>query len=108
MEQLGIREKNGSNYVLFEIEGNLKSYTMQEFSEKVYTNIKERIVIVDMERVTSIDSTGVGLIMAAFNDGEELSHHFYIMNPASSVRNALDNTGFGSLFHFIHSVTEID
>ena len=51
MEQLGIREKNGSNYVLFEIEGNLNSYTSQEFSEKVFSNIKERIVIVDMERV---------------------------------------------------------
>ncbi len=108
MEQLLIKEKSGSNYVMYELTGSLNSYTASEFREKVFENIKSTAVLVDLSQIVSIDSTGVGIIMAAFNDGEEYGHKFYLMNPSPSARTALEETGFISIFEFIHSVTEID
>ncbi|BDC96456.1 MULTISPECIES: STAS domain-containing protein [Treponema] len=107
MEQLSIKEKNGSNYVMYELSGSLNSYTASEFQEKVYANIQVTNVVVDLSQVTSIDSTGIGIIMAGFNDGEEYGTKFYLMNPSPAARVAIEDTGFYSVFSFIHSVTEI-
>jgi len=107
MEQLLIKEKVGSNYVIYELSGVLNSYTSSEFQEKVYSSIQSTNVVVDLSQVVSIDSTGVGIIMAGFNDGEEYNKKFYLMNPSPAARTALEETGFYSIFEFIHSVTEI-
>lgn len=107
MEQLSLVEKNGANYILYEISGALNTYTITEFQEKVDENIRRSNLVVDMERIESVDSVGVGVIMAAFNDGEEHGHKFYIMNPSPATRQALEETGFYNVFYFIHSVTEV-
>ncbi|WP_191016891.1 STAS domain-containing protein [Treponema zioleckii] len=108
MEQLQIKEKNGANYVLLELSGSLNSYNIGEFQTKVYENIQKRTMVLDLSQLASIDSTGVGVIMAGFNDGEEYGHKFYLMNPSPVARLALEETGFYEIFNFIHSVTEVD
>ncbi len=108
MEQLQIREKNGANYVLLELAGSLNSYNSGEFQDKVFENIKKRTVVLDLSQILTIDSTGVGVIMAGFNDGEDYKHKFYLMNPSPAARLALEETGFYDIFQFIHSVTEVE
>ena len=108
MEQLTLTEKNGANYILLELNGVLNSYTAQEFQTKVYSYIKTTNLVLDMYDVIAIDSTGVGILMAGFNDGEEFKHKFYLMNPSPAVREALEDTGFASTFQYIHSVTEVN
>ena len=107
MEQLSITEKQGANYVLYEISGAMNTYTITELAEKLDENIKKSNIVVDLERVETIDSVGVGLLMATFNDGEDCGYKFYIMNPSSSVRIALEDTGFYNVFAIIHAVTEV-
>lgn len=107
MEQLTIWEKNGANYVLLELTGAIDSYTATEFQSKVYGYVKTTNLVLDLENVTSIDSTGIGIIMAGFNDGEETGHRLYLMNMSNAVREAVDDTGFTDTFHLIRSVTEV-
>ncbi|MBR1404194.1 MAG: STAS domain-containing protein [Treponema sp.] len=107
MEQLSITEKQGANYILYEVAGVMNTYTITEFSEKLDENIKKSNIVVDLERIESIDSVGVGLIMATFNDGEDCGHKFYMMNPSPAARHALEETGFYDVFDFIHAVTEV-
>ncbi|MBO6218175.1 MULTISPECIES: STAS domain-containing protein [unclassified Treponema] len=107
MEQLSITEKQGANYVIYEIAGAMNTYTVTELAEKLDEMIKKSNVVVDMERVETIDSVGVGLLMATFNDGEDNNHHFYIMNPSAPARIALEETGFYDVFEIIHAVTEV-
>ena len=107
MDQLQLKEKFGANYVMYELAGDLNSYTASEFKEKVFENIKNINVVVDLSQILSIDSTGIGIIMAGFNDGEEYSHKFFLMNPSPASRTALEETGFDNVFTYIHSVTEI-
>ena len=108
MEQLQLVEKNGSNYVLYDISGNLNSYTLGEFREKIFESIKRINVVIDLSKIDSIDSAGVGTIMAGFNDGEETRHKLFLMNPSPAARVAIEETGFYDVFRFIHSITEVE
>lgn len=107
MDTLKVVEKFGANYVLYELSGVINSYTCDELKNKVYSTVLDSNLVVDLSLVEGIDSAGVGLIMAGFNDAEDNGHRFYIMNPSPQARKAIDDTGFSDTFYFIHSVTEV-
>lgn len=107
MEQLQINEKTGANYILLELEGTINNYTVLELQTKLYTNIKTTNVVLELSQIEEIDSTGVGTILAGYNDALDSKTKMYIMNPSPVAREALEDTGFISLFDLIHSVTEV-
>ncbi|MCK9169696.1 MAG: STAS domain-containing protein [Treponema sp.] len=107
MEQLTITEKSGANYFLFELDGALNAYTLAEFQQKVYGAIQKNNVVVDLSKVVELDSSGVGVLMAAFNDGEDLSHKLYLMALSNESEKAIDQTGFTHELNIINSVTEV-
>ena len=78
-----------------------------ELKNKVYSIVIDSNLVLDLSLVEAIDSAGVGLIMAGFNDAEDNGHRLYIMNPSPQVRQAIEDTGFADTFYFIHSVTEV-
>lgn len=108
MELLAINEKRGANYILFELTGACNSYTANEFKNRVYNNIKETNVVVDLENVTEMDSTGIGILFAGFNDGLEVGHRLYLMNMSPSAHKAVQDTGFLDAFRVIQSVSEVE
>jgi anti-anti-sigma factor len=107
MDAFKIVEKFGSNYTLYELSGVINSYTLDELKNKVYSIVIDSNLVLDLSLVEAIDSAGVGLIMAGFNDAEDNGHRLYIMNPSPQVRQAIEDTGFADTFYFIHSVTEV-
>ncbi len=108
MELLTINEKKGSNYILYELSGSCNSYTSAEFQNKVLTNIKATNVVVDLSQVTDMDSTGMGILFAGYNDGLEAGHKLYLMNMSPSAQKTVTDTGFIDAFKVIQSVTEVD
>lgn len=107
MESISIVEKNGPNYALLEVAGTVNSYTYTEFQEKVYSLIKETNLVLDLSRVVNLSSSGLGVLMAAVDDGEEGGHKLYVMNPSEIVRLAIESTGFSEMFPVIYSLTEV-
>ncbi|MBQ0050782.1 MAG: STAS domain-containing protein [Treponema sp.] len=107
MDALSITEKNGANYILYELAGAITTYTSAELQEKAFEQIKRTNLVFDLSDVEEIDSVGVGLVMATFNDAEDAGRKLYLMNPSPAVRQAIEDTGFYNIFHFIHSVTEM-
>ena len=107
MVQLTINEKIGANYLLLELSGSVNAYTIAEFQEKVYGYIADSNVVLDMSQVLSIDSSGVGVLLAGFNDGVKFGNKLFIMNPSEAARHALERTGFLDWFSIIHAVTEV-
>ncbi|OJF76911.1 MAG: anti-sigma F factor antagonist [Treponema sp. CETP13] len=108
MEQLGIQEKEGSNYILLNLSGTINSYTFSEFQKKAYEYIKKANLVLDMGNVLDIDSSGLGVILGVFNESEETGNKLYIMHPSLAVAEALESTGFLESFNRIYSVTEVD
>ncbi|AEE16860.1 STAS domain-containing protein [Treponema brennaborense] len=107
MEQLKIQEKRGANYALLEVSGVIDSYSFTEFQQKAYALIKETNLVLDLSEVVSIDSSGLSVILGAFNDAEQFNHTLYIMRPSNGAQKAIDSTGFTDDFHIIHTVTEV-
>ncbi len=107
MDQLSLREKKGANYVLMEMNGACNAYTISEFREKVYNNITQTNVVLDMSAVVQVDSSGIGIVLAGINDGLKHKTKLFIMNPSDKARYALEKTGFYDTFNIIHSVTEV-
>ncbi len=107
MDQLVINEKVGANYMLYEMNGAVNAYTISEIQEKISTLIPDSNIVLDMSGVTQLDSSGVGMILAGHNDGEDFGTRLFIMNPSEETRHSLNKTGFLDSFNIIHSVTEV-
>lgn len=107
MEQLSIIEKDGANYHLYELDGALNAYTLGEFQNTLYEAVLHNNIVLDMSNVIELDPTGVGFLMAAFNDSEAAGHSLYFMSLSNEAEKAIAATGFKYLFNLINSVTEV-
>ena len=107
MEQLTIVEKDGANYHLYELEGALNAYTLGEFQTTLYEAVLKNNIVLDMSKLIELDSSGIGFLMAAFNDSEEVGNKLYFMSMSNEADKAITGTGFKYLFNLINSVTEV-
>lgn len=107
MDQFALKEKTGVNYMLLELTGSLNSYTIAELQEKLFEYIADTNVVLDASQITQVDYSGVGVILAGYNDAESFGNKLFIMNPSETIKRALERTGFFDMFHIIHSVTEV-
>ncbi len=107
MDHLNITERPGDTYVLLEIIGTVNSYTYSDFQQRIYSLIERTNIVLEMSRVSSLSSSGLGVLMSAVEIGQERGHKLYIMNPSEIVRLAIESTGFPELFPIIQSIHEV-
>ncbi|MBS7295631.1 MAG: STAS domain-containing protein [Treponema sp.] len=107
MEQLTIIEKEGANYKQFVMEGALNAYTVGEFQDNLYKAVLENNVVLDMSKLIEMDPSGMGVLMAAFNDCADAGYKLYFMSMSNEAERTISSSGFKSLFHIISSVTEV-
>ena len=108
MEQLTIIEKEGANYKLYDLQGALNAYTLGEFQTKLYEDVLKTNVVLDMSELTELDSAGIGVLMAAYNDAEDNGRKLYFMSLSNEADKAIAATGFKYVFNLITSVTEVN
>ena len=107
MEQITITEKDGANYHLYELEGALNAYKLGEFQDTLYDAVQKNNIVLDMSRLIELDASGIGLLMAAYNDSEDAGHKLYFMTMSNEADKAIAATGFKYVFNLINSVTEV-
>lgn len=107
MEQLTITQKEGAEYILYELNGALNAYTVVNLQSKLYKSIQKYNVVLDMSNVVELDAAGMGTIMAAHNDAEEYKTKLFLMSLSNEVDKVVLATGFKNLFRIISSVTEV-
>ena len=107
MDNLKIVSSNSAKLQLLHISGAINLYTFSEFEAKIFDAIKISDVVLDMSAVTHLSSSGLGVLMSANEEGEEVGHRIYIMQPSNAVKLAIDFTGFSDMFNFIHSIEEV-
>ncbi len=107
MENLIISKTSVKDALLLDVEGAINSYTYNEFEEQVYSAIKQDDVVLNLAKVTNMSSSGLGVLMSAYDDGEENGHNIFILNPSDIVRLAIDSTGFSDMFKIIRSLDEL-
>lgn len=107
MEQLTIIEKEGANYKQFVLEGALNAYTVGEFQDNLYKAVTENNVVLDMSKLIELDPSGLGVLMAAFNDCTDAGYKLYFMSMSNESEKTIAGSGFKSLFNLVSSVTEV-
>ena len=60
-----------------------------------------------MSELVELDNSGIGFLMAAFNDSVDAGHKLYFLSLSNEAEKALAATGFKSAFNIVNSVTEI-
>lgn len=107
MEQLGIQEKRAPNYNLLELSGEVTSYTFAEFEKMAYDLMDKNNLVLDLAEVNEIDSSGLSVILGSYNGAKNAGYTLFLLRPSRQVMEALEKTGFLSVFRRIYSVTEI-
>lgn len=107
MDQLNIVKKDGANYELYELNGALNAYTMGEFQNTLYEAVLQKNIVLDMSKLIELDASGLGFLMAAFNDSEEAGNKLYFMSLSNEADKAITATGFKYVFNLINAVTEV-
>jgi anti-sigma B factor antagonist len=104
MIRLDIAVREDRRRLLLTASGPINKRSFAEFQEKLSRAIARGDVAVDMEGVTALSSAGIGAIIAAMEEAEEVGRGIAILNPSEAVRAALDSTGFGDRFPILVSL----
>lgn len=107
MEDLKIVGTNNADFQLLKISGAINSYTFTEFETKIFDAIKKSDVVLDLSSVSHLSSSGLGVLMSATEEGEEVSHKIHILKPSNVVKMAIDSTGFSDMFSFINDIEDL-
>jgi len=107
MTQLDISERNEGSRVVLLISGPVNSYTFTEFQQRLERAMGKGEVVIDMEKVTTLSSAGIGVIMAALDDAEASGAKLSILRPSEIARLALESTGFMERFPVFQNLKDL-
>lgn len=108
MELIQMNVEKQEQYTLLRIEGNVNFHTFASFEKQISGLIDEPTLCLDMARVTSLSSSGLGVLVAAAKAFQEKGHRLYILNPSKIAFKAMEIIGFTSICEMISSLDEIE
>ncbi|MDT5038916.1 MAG: anti-sigma factor antagonist [Micromonosporaceae bacterium] len=86
---------------IIDVRGELDVTTVEAFRALLVDTIcrqQPARVVVDMLRVTFMDSTGIGALVVGYNAAREIGADFLVVNPSTFVRRQLQITGLTDVF----------
>jgi len=91
---------NEKECVLIELSGDMDAYTSPQFKIVVEDLIKRKEcqLIVDLERVTYLDSVGAGMLLAGLKISKNHGRNLYLIYNKSKVKKFLEITGLNKKF----------
>ncbi|WCL48798.1 STAS domain-containing protein [Leptospira sp. GIMC2001] len=97
--------KKTGNTVIINISGSLDIYTSLDFKTFLEANVKEGDsnlhVLVNLEKLNYIDSSGIGMLIKQLNYVQELKGKFSIANMKPAIEKVFKVAGLTSYFHTI-------
>jgi anti-sigma B factor antagonist len=86
---------------IIDVRGELDVTTVNGFRTLLVDTITRQRparVVVDMRRVTFMDSTGIGALVVGYNTAREIGADFTVRNPSAFVLRQLHITGLTEVF----------
>jgi anti-anti-sigma factor len=104
MTQLDIDEREENGFIVLGVAGPINSYTYTDFQDKLGRAMARGNVAIDFERVSTLSSAGIGVVMAALDDAEAEGKKLVILRPSEIARLAFESTGFAERFPVVQAV----
>lgn len=98
MFKANIEEKN--DHLLVKLIGDLDVYSIDDFSKFCDESLKEKNqnLIVDLEKLDYIDSTGLGMFINIYKDQKEKNKTVKIINAKENIKKLFKITDISDLF----------
>lgn len=98
-----ISVKKNDNQILFELEGSLDIYTSLDLKSSLEENVKENNpdVVIDLDKLTYIDSSGIGILIKALNYIQGLNGKLCVANLKPAIEKVFKVSGLTSYFEIL-------
>lgn len=101
MDRLFISETKCRDYALIEVSGSIDASSYPKLQQRLHALLRSVDVVLDLSRVSSLSSPGLGALVAAVDDSVEFGSRFSLRSPSSIVRLSLESCGFTQLFRVV-------
>jgi anti-sigma B factor antagonist len=97
---LDLKERISENGIVIELKGELDIFSSPTLKDKLYSLIdtSSNDVIIDMNDVTYIDSTGLGVFVGALKKSRQKGTNIVLKNLKPNVRKVFTITGLDKVF----------
>lgn len=98
-------QKEGVPLPTIHLEGEIDVYTSPLFKEKVVSLLEDKVynLVVNLEKVTYIDSTGLGILIGLLRRCREQNGEVYLIYANPRLIRIFEITGLNSIFkNFSH------
>ena len=98
MFKANIEEKN--DHLLVELIGDLDVYSKEDFSKFCDESLKDKNenLIIDLEKLDYIDSTGLGMFINIYKDQKEKEKSVKVINAKENIKKLFKITDISDLF----------
>jgi len=107
---LEVEHNSADHYELFTIKGNITVSTMSMITSEL-NKITEwkpnKYLVLDLSKVTLIDSNGLGLIIREGNKFKNMKSMLYILNPSQNVLKILRETNMTKYLPVIDKIDQV-
>ena len=92
---------NGRDVHILRLEGYVDAHTFTEFEEELTKLVEggQYNLLLDLEKLTYINSTGLGLLMATFRQVRQYQGDLVIAKMSDKITNIFNLLGFSRLIH---------
>ena len=100
--EINVTEKD--NHILFELEGSLDIYTSLDLKAALEDHVKAENpdIVIDMSKLTYIDSSGIGILIKALNYVQGLNGKLCVANLKPAIEKVFKVSGLTSYFEILN------
>lgn len=103
-----IKQRSNNDVIILDIEGEIDLYNAPEIKDIINQLIEDQKynVIINLEKVTYIDSSGIGALISSLSNLKKYQGGLKIINVYASVRKVFELTKLTSFFEIFDSENE--
>lgn len=100
-----INRREAGEIVIFDITGEIDLYNAPEIKEKIKDEMNKNKVniIINLDKVTYIDSSGIGVLISSLSNLKKVGGALKLINVYASVRKVFELTKLTSFFDIYDS-----
>jgi anti-sigma B factor antagonist len=98
-----INVKKNASSIIFELEGSLDIYTSLDLKAALEEHVKDNgpDVVINMDKLTYIDSSGIGILIKALNYVQGLNGKLCVANLKPVIEKVFKVSGLTSYFEIL-------
>ncbi|MFN4219716.1 MAG: anti-sigma factor antagonist [bacterium] len=102
-----VKSQQIEDLFLIEIEGEVDTYTSSKIKQDILKLVeKSSFIIISMEKVKFIDSTGLGILIGILKKVKEKEGEMVIVSTNSYINQIFEITGLYKVFKIVESIQQ--